>query len=157
MAAHIRRKIAVIGLDGASFDLIKPWAEAGFLPHFAKILSKGTNGILKSVIPPNTAPAWSTLYTGKNPAKHGLFDFIALRPNSYDIVPTSFADNKAQAFWEIIGYFGKRVAIFNTPFTYPPKRINGILVSGLQTPPQAKDYTYPEGLKQEIDELVKDS
>lgn len=155
MATDSRRKIAVIGLDGASFDLIKPWAQAGFLPNFSRILTHGASGILKSVIPPNTAVAWSTLYTGKNPAKHGLFDFIALRPDSYDIAPSSFADNKAQTFWELISYSGRKVAIFNTPFTYPLKRINGILVSGLQTPPQAQDYTYPDKLKQEMDELVK--
>jgi len=147
-------RIVIIGLDGASFDLIGPWVKQGFLPNFEKILNCGVHGRLKTVMAPHTAPAWSTLYTGKNPGKHGVFDFIKMHQDSYDIVPTSFSDIKTQTFWEIAGSSGKRVAILNAPLTYPAKDINGISISGLQTPPDAQDFTYPKGLKEEIDKLT---
>jgi predicted AlkP superfamily phosphohydrolase/phosphomutase len=31
----------IIGLDGATFDLIKPWSELGYLPTFKKIMAQG--------------------------------------------------------------------------------------------------------------------
>ncbi|MFC1631545.1 alkaline phosphatase family protein [Candidatus Omnitrophota bacterium] len=150
----MKRKVAIIGLDGASLELIKTWAAAGHLPNFQKVLSQGASGKLESVFPPHSAPAWSTLYTGKNLGKHGLFDFIALRQNTYDILPTSFADNKAQTFWDLASLAGKSCVALNLPLTYPPRPLNGIFVSGLQTPAGVSDFTYPQGLKKELDALT---
>ena len=31
-------KVLVIGLDGATFDLIKPWAAEGFLPTLRRLM-----------------------------------------------------------------------------------------------------------------------
>ena len=50
-------KVLVIGLDGATFDLIKPWAAEGRLPTLRRLLEKGAHGSLRSTIPPMTGPA----------------------------------------------------------------------------------------------------
>ncbi|MEJ2559378.1 MAG: alkaline phosphatase family protein, partial [Anaerolineae bacterium] len=63
----------VIGLDGASFSLLRPLMECGQMPFLAKLASAGASGILRSTLPPVTAPAWASFLTGKNPGKHGLF------------------------------------------------------------------------------------
>src|SRR5512139_2262734 len=69
-------KLIIIGLDGATFDLIKPWAAEGKLPTLARLMHDGVTGDLESTLPPVTSPAWPTFMTGKNPGKHGVFDFI---------------------------------------------------------------------------------
>ena len=68
-------RLLVLGLDGATFDLMLPWAKDGTLPTFSKVLGEGVWGYLDSVPNMNTAPAWTTFMTGKNPGKHGVFWF----------------------------------------------------------------------------------
>ncbi len=75
-------KLLIIGLDGATFDLIQPWAQEGKLPHLARLLEEGVHGTLRSTIPPMSPPAWTSFVTGKNPGKHGIFDFTARQPGS---------------------------------------------------------------------------
>ena len=65
----------LLGLDGATFDLLLPWIKQGKLPHMEKLLKDGVIAELESTIPCTTPVAWSTVFTGKNPGKHGIFDF----------------------------------------------------------------------------------
>jgi predicted AlkP superfamily phosphohydrolase/phosphomutase len=44
-------KILVIGLDGATLDLVVPWAQQGKLPALARIMERGVYGRLLSVMP----------------------------------------------------------------------------------------------------------
>lgn len=71
-------KVAVIGLDGATFDLLNPWINQGKLPTFKKLMDMGCWGPLESTLPPLSPPAWTSFMTGKNPGKHGIFDFILI-------------------------------------------------------------------------------
>ncbi len=70
------KKVLVIGLDGATWDLIKPWVNEGKLPAFRKLMSEGAYGTLKTTIPPITIPAIPSFMTGKNPGKHGITCFV---------------------------------------------------------------------------------
>ncbi len=71
--ARMHTKLLVIGLDGATLDLIQPWVKAGKLPTFARLLNNGTHGRLRTAPNTDTAPAWTMFATGLNPATHGLF------------------------------------------------------------------------------------
>jgi len=33
--------LIILGLDGATFDLIRPWAEAGYLPTLRDLIQRG--------------------------------------------------------------------------------------------------------------------
>ena len=66
----------VIGLDGATFDVIRPLVHNGKLPTIERLMKNGVYGDLISTIPPVTSPAWPSFMTGKNPGKHGVFDFV---------------------------------------------------------------------------------
>src|SRR5204863_625770 len=88
MGSHV----FVIGLDGATFDLIHPFIAQGYLPNLQSLISKGSSSELSSTIPPVTASAWTSFMTGKNPGKHGLFDFMQRRKDSYDLAPVSSFD-----------------------------------------------------------------
>ncbi len=133
-------KVLVIGLDGATFDLIRPWAAEGKLPTFARLMDKGTWGDLASTVPPVTSPAWPTFSTGKNPGKHGVFDYIRPRQGQFDLVNASAIDSPM--LWEVLSGKGKRVGVMNVPVTYPPRPVNGFLIAGLLSPSRA-NFTYP--------------
>ena len=68
-------KAVIIGLDAATWTLIRPWMAEGGMPNLAKLINAGVSGTLQSVLPPITPPAWTSFMTGKNPGKHGIFLF----------------------------------------------------------------------------------
>ena len=146
-------RVWVIGLDGATFDLIQPWVDQGLLPTFAQLMQEGTWGDVESTIPPITGPAWSSFMTGTNPGKHGVFDWTYRRKNSYDFPPVS-ADNCLQpTLWRIASEAGKRVLVLNVPMTYPVEEVNGKLVAGM---PAIDIITYPDELSNWIKEHIPD-
>jgi predicted AlkP superfamily phosphohydrolase/phosphomutase len=147
-------KVFVLGLDGATLDLIAPWVKQGELPTFARLMREGACGELTTVIPPMTAPAWTTFMTGKNPGQHGIIDFVRRRPGSYDIRPVNASDRQARSIWDIAGAAGRRVGAINVPMTYPPEPMNGYMVTGLLTPSRESRYTYPPELAGELDRAV---
>lgn len=147
-------KVLLIGLDGATFDLIHPFIARGYLPHLHALMERGSWGELSSTIPPVTASAWTSFMTGKNPGKHGLFDFMQRRPHTYDLAPVSSFDRDGKAVWEIAGEYGKRAIVMGVPVTYPPTPLNGLMITGMLTPRGARDYTYPSALKDEIARAV---
>ena len=63
--------VLVLGLDGATFDLMLPWVEEGHLPHLRQLLREGAWSRLRSTIPPITPCAWSSFMTGTNPVSAG--------------------------------------------------------------------------------------
>ena len=142
--------IFCIGLDGATFDLIKPFIAQGKLPTFHKLMQQGAWSELRSTVPPVTAAAWSSFMTGKNPAAHGLFDFMRRRADSYDLVPVSARERDGKAVWDLIGESGKRVIVMNVPVTWPPAPVNGVLITGMLTPRDTPHYTYPPELADEL-------
>lgn len=142
--------LLVIGLDGATFDLIHPFIAQGYLPNLKELMARGVWSELGSTVPPVTASAWTSFMTGKNPGAHGLFDFMQRRPNSYDLTPVSSADRDGKAVWEVAGDAGLRSIVMGVPVTYPPTPLEGLMVTGMLTPRGAPDYTYPAALADEL-------
>ncbi|MBI5034116.1 MAG: alkaline phosphatase family protein [Chloroflexi bacterium] len=149
-------KVIVIGLDGATFDLIKPFIAQGKLPTFKKLMDSSAFSELRSTVPPVTASAWSSFMTGKNPGAHGLFDFMQRREGSYDLAPVSVRDRDGKAVWDLIGDAGGKVIVMNVPVTWPPQPVNGLLVTGMLTPRNADNYTYPKELAEELRRAIGD-
>jgi predicted AlkP superfamily phosphohydrolase/phosphomutase len=144
----------VIGLDGATFDLIRPWATAGHLPTLGRLMSEGASGDLQSTIPPMTAPAWTSFITGENPGRHGLYDWIYRHEDSYAVSPVTARHCTEPTLWALLGAAGQRVCVFNVPMTYPPQPVNGLMVSGLPAPSVRAGITYPPELLAEIEAQV---
>jgi predicted AlkP superfamily phosphohydrolase/phosphomutase len=147
-------RVMIIGLDGATWDALDPWIKDGSLPNLAKLRQSGSWGALLSSIPPITPAAWSTFMTGKRPGKHGVFHFIKLFEDN------SFSDGKPElvnarslrssTLWDIMGHNGRQVVLINVPMTYPPRPVNGVMITGLLTPKNASVFTYPPELSKEI-------
>jgi len=144
------KKVIVIGLDGVTWDLIKPWAKEGKLPTLKKLMESGVYCDLESTIPPLTAPAWVSFATGKNPGKHGCYDFILPRKSLNDMKPITTKDIHGKTFYEILYENGKKCIIINLPGSYPP-RIKEIVITSLLT--QGNNFIFPPNLVTEIPEL----
>jgi len=144
------RRVIVIGLDGATFDILQPWMEAGHLPVLKRLMDQGASGPLRSTIHPLTACAWNSFITGVNPGKHGVFDFTRRKLGSYDLELVNAHSRHAPSLWRLLSDAGRTVGVVNVPMTYPPEPVNGYLVSGIDTPDLSSPYTYPAELAQEI-------
>lgn len=142
------RRVFVLGLDGATYDLIRPWVDEGHLPNFQCLLRDGASGDLETVIPPYTPVAWPSFMTGMNPAKHGIFDFM-YRDDKDGRFNVSFYNRshiRAEPFWHILNSHGRHTGVINVPMTFPPEPVDGFMISGLGTPSQEATYTYPSSL-----------
>lgn len=144
-------KILVVGLDGATFKLIKTWLEAGKLPFLSKLMADGAYGNLETVFPVLSPIEWACFYTGKNPAKLGVFALSFIDEVRY-ASQMNASDINSLTLWGILSRYGKRVGVVNIPSTYPPEPVNGFMISGFLTPTSRNDYFYPS----EIGEYMSD-
>lgn len=144
------RKVLLIGLDGATLDLIGPWVREGRLPTFKRIMNKGVYGELKSIHPLITPMVWTSAMSGKNPGKHGIFEFTRRKEGSYGFRPVTLSDRKTKVVWNLLSEAGKRVIIVNDPVTYPAEKVNGIHITGNLSPSLGSDFVYPKSLREEI-------
>ncbi|MEE8402896.1 MAG: alkaline phosphatase family protein, partial [Candidatus Hydrothermarchaeaceae archaeon] len=144
-------KTLVIGLDGGTFDIIKPLIKEGKLPNISRIMDNGAHGILKSTTPPVTPVAWASFMTGVNPGKHGIFDFIEQKADSYDLTWSKMS-TRYKTLWSLISDAGKKAIVVNVPMTYPPEKINGIMISGMGTPGADSDFVHPQKLRETLNE-----
>jgi predicted AlkP superfamily phosphohydrolase/phosphomutase len=151
-----KRKVFILGLDGATFDLIDPLLEKGELPNLASIIHDGVRAKLNSTILSHSPPAWTSFATGKNPGKHGILGFTRMSPNSYSLELIYGSHNRAKTLWEVLSEKGKRVVVMNIPMTYPPKSVNGLLISGLDAPSTSSNFTFPPELREEILKVAPD-
>ncbi len=148
-------RLVLFGMDGATFDVIGPAIEAGKLPTIGHLMKKGSYRTLRSVIPPLTAPAWSSIMTGVNPGKHGIFEFSALEENSYNTRIVTSVDRKANAIWQLLNQAGLTVGVLNVPLTYPPEEIDGWMISGMMGAPKFNEAACsPPELYREVQRLV---
>lgn len=138
----MNNKLVIIGLDGATFDIIKPLAGKGKLPFLQRIMQEGVSGILRSTQPPVTAPAWTSFTTGKNPGKHGLFDFKKINVSG-GMELTYSTDCQSATLWDYLTEANLRVLLVNIPLTYPPRPVNGVCIAGFPVP-RNSSYVYPE-------------
>ncbi|MGD2175365.1 MAG: alkaline phosphatase family protein [Candidatus Brocadiaceae bacterium] len=142
--------LIIIGIDGATFDLMEPWVEAGSLPVIGRLMAEGTYGDLISTYPPLTAPAWSSFMTGANPGRHGVFDFLTSDLDSENVVDARAL--RLPTVWHLLSGVDRRVGVVNVPVTYPPSALNGKVITGTLSSSDPDRSAYPVGLIQELEE-----
>jgi predicted AlkP superfamily phosphohydrolase/phosphomutase len=146
-------KVLIIGLDGATWDIIEPLVEEGKLSTFKKLMTNGVWGKLEATIPPVTGPSWVSFSTGMNPGKTGVFDFLVREERCVDLTPMSSEMLKGRAFWDCLSSQGYKVGILDFPMLYPPYEINGFMISGTGAP-RIQNITFPKELRNEIDKAT---
>lgn len=144
-------RLLIIGLDGATFDLIRPWIARGKLPNIARLTAQGSSARLRSVPNQNSAPAWSSYATGKNPGKHGVYYFDERIEGTYNKRYLNGGFRQAESWWSIASRAGKTVAVINVPMTYPAERVRGVMLAGLDAPGiDSPGFCYPPELIREL-------
>jgi predicted AlkP superfamily phosphohydrolase/phosphomutase len=142
-------KVLLVGIDAASPRLIEKWIDK--LPNLKNLERTGTHGVLTSIVPPSSVPAWQCLATGKNPAKIGVFGFSYIGRDRR--LKQGRTTPELGCIWDLCSRKGLRVGVFNVPGTFPPYPLNGFMVSGFPTPP-GKTWANPEDLMRRLDASV---
>lgn len=146
----LAQRVLIVGLDGATFDILNPLMAAGRMPNLKHLVDTGTSGILDSTKPPITPAAWTTFMTGKGPGRHGIVDFEKYDVRTNQLSFNSTYEIREKTIWEILSEKGFRVGSINLPMTYPPRKVNGFMISGFETPSTDTEFTWPPELKGEI-------
>jgi len=151
MSERNKEKVFVIGLDGATLDLLTPLMDEGRMPFLSHLIGQGVLGELETTYPPVTAPAWASFQTGKNPGKHGIYEFLYREKGTVDHVPVNAKMLGGKTLWQLLSEAGKRVGIVNVPLTYPPSEVNGFMIGDFLTPQGARDFSHPPQLVEELE------
>jgi len=142
------KRVIMIGLDGATWEIINQLSATGILPTFKNLLRNGVHGNLKSCIPPVTFPAWKCLSTGKRPEKLGVFWWSKINVQQESVVFHSSLSFNDREIWDYLEDFDYTSGIIGMPTTYPPKRVNGFMIS--EYSPKEEGFAYPKGLEKEL-------
>lgn len=140
----------MIGLDGATFDVIDPLLREGKLPHLAKLIDRGSSGVLESILPPISPPSWTTATTGVNPGKHNIYDFFHYSKSTGKALLTSSKERHAKPIWKVLNEQGRRTGMINIPMTFPPDSVAGFMISGFPFGEATTGYTYPPDLEPKL-------
>jgi predicted AlkP superfamily phosphohydrolase/phosphomutase len=149
-------RVLVIGLDGATWTNLVPLAERGEMPTLRRLMSEGAWGNLNSTIPALTPPAWTSLVTGTNPGKHGIYHFRHTPPGDYyqRRLNTS-RDIHSPTLWQRLGAHGKQVGVINVPLSHPVYPVNGFMTSDAFAP-EPVVRTHPPELTAELKDYIVD-
>jgi len=126
-----RVRTLLIGIDGATFDVLDPLMRAGDMPFLASFLAQGVRANLRTIVPALTPPAWTSLMTGRKPGQHGVFDFFRMESEeSRHIRFFTSRDVACDTIWSLASNAGLRVTSLNYPSMFPPPAVNGFVVPG---------------------------
>jgi len=147
-------RLLIIGLDGATFAILDPLLDTGRMPNLKRFMTDGVWGVLESTQPPITPAAWTTFMTGKGPGRHGILDFETYDATTHTLTFNSTYEIREKTLWQLLSEKGLRVGSLNVPMTYPPKPVNGFMISGFETPSIDAQFTWPPELKDEIFRVI---
>lgn len=145
------KKVILLGIDGATWTIIDKYLNEGYLPNFSYIINNGSKGTLMSTFPMVTLPAWTSIFTGVNPGKHGITDFIISERDQFRLAMSK--DRKVDSLWKILSRRNMRCIVLNDPTIFPPEKINGIMTTGMTTPPNST-YVHPPEMVHEIEKIA---
>jgi predicted AlkP superfamily phosphohydrolase/phosphomutase len=149
--ARPRRRVLVIGLDGAPPELLFG-KFASSLPNLRRLLERGVHALFRTTDPPVSVPAWPVMFTGVDPGTLGIYGFRHRIPQTYNDFYVPRSDQlPVPTLWTYASSLGYRVAVIGMPVGYPPPKLNGVAISDFLTPRQARDYVYPPELRDEIE------
>jgi predicted AlkP superfamily phosphohydrolase/phosphomutase len=144
----------VIGLDCATPQLVfDRWRDD--LPNIRSLMESGVWGKLRSTDPPITVPAWMSMMTSKDPGRLGFYGLRNRVDYSYDKMSTANSTFvKEPTVWDILSERGKKVILIGVPQTYPPRPVNGEMVTCFLTPSTDKQFTYPASFRDEVQRVT---
>lgn len=131
------RKMALIGLDSATLDLLERFGDQGRLPNVSRLMQNGVTFEAFPALPAGTAMNWTTIVTGAYVGTHGVTAMTLHRPGGpLDKLESAFFsyECKAERLWEVGDRCGKRSILLKYPCSWPPTVKNGVQVEGFAEP-----------------------
>lgn len=121
-------KVIVIGVDGMDSGLVDRFLSD--MPNLGEMRRKGPEVKMESIFPPDTTPAWASIYTGLNPASHGVINFVNMADRSGGYKPFKHKDQylRGRAFWDIASEHGKKVCVILPSNIYPGWPVRGVMI-----------------------------
>ena len=126
-----KRKILLIGWDGADWKYINPLIDQGLMPNLQKLIEGGSMGRLATLDPPLSPTLWTSIATGKRPYKHGIHGFTEPDPSGEGIRPIYITNRKCKAIWNILTQHKLKTHVVGWWPSHPAEPINGVMVSNL--------------------------
>lgn len=118
------RRIVVLGIDGATWNVITPLVERGLMPNLHRLMTEGSYGELMSDEAARSPVVWTTIFSGFPPEIHGV--------NRWE---TSLSTNRrVKALWNIVNEYGKAAVVVNVPGSFPAEQVQGSMISGFPVP-----------------------
>lgn len=148
-------KLFILGLDSAAPQLVFD-KYRNSLKNIRYVMEAGVYGKLTSTCPPVTVPAWMSMFSGKDPGELGFYGFIDRK--SYEYMDDQLINSnsvKDKLVWDYLAAENYKTVVIGVPQTYPPRSINGIMVSSFLTPDKDFPYTYPDDIKIELDRIAE--
>ncbi|PSP72390.1 phosphodiesterase [Halobacteriales archaeon QS_3_64_16] len=141
----------LLGIDAACAPVLSELLDRGAeVPTLRELLEEGASGPLESQIPPWTASAWPSMFTGTNPGKHGIFSFLVFEGYDWDVVNASHC--REPTLWELLDVRGLTSVVVNVPVTHPPNSFSGALLPGYTAPEDPEGH--PEGITEDVREEI---
>ena len=127
-------RVLILGLDGATWSVLDPLRARGLMPNLDALLARSALGTLRSTIPPVTTAAWTTMMTGCDPSRHGVFDHRYYDAASGQMKVNHSGRARVPSVWSLLSDAGRSVAVLNLPGNFPPRPVRGVAVSGMDAP-----------------------
>lgn len=141
------KRTVLFGLDGATYTVLDDLIQRGVMPYLGAFVREGAKGILESVTPPLTPPAWTTLVTGRSPGQHGIAGFFQYAaPDSSSLQITSSRSVHCETIWSLVNRYGMRAGSLNFVLHAPPPRFDGFVVPGWTPWRWLGRFSRPQGL-----------
>lgn len=143
-------RLVVIGIDGMDSGLIEGLGDS--LPNISRLKRSCSPVQMRSVFPPDSPTAWTSIYTGLNPAKHGVITFRDPKTKK-GVGEHTGARIGGKTFWDVAGRDNRKVCVLFPHMGYPVWQVNGIMV-GRTTEVDIREYdiqSYPQGVLSKLD------
>src|SRR5688572_9116188 len=145
-------KVFLLGLDGATWDIFGPLADSGRLPNLDRLRKEGVGGTLRSIFPPLSPVAWTSVMTGQNSGRHGVFEFLEYEHDPLGGRVNSSRAIRSELVWEIAGRHGKATVAGAVPMSYPHRKAPGFYLGDFLSPPDAPDFASDPALFAELEQ-----
>jgi tetratricopeptide (TPR) repeat protein len=139
------RRVLVVGLDGADWQLLDGYRTAGAMPELDRLVREGRSGVLRSLVPPLSPLVWTTIATGTSPLQHRILDFTRFDPATGRREPITSDERRAKAVWEMAGESERDVAVFGLWATHPAEPVRGLMISDRLFSFQRQEAQAPAG------------
>jgi predicted AlkP superfamily phosphohydrolase/phosphomutase len=142
-----------IGLDGATFSILDGLMEDGTMPALSRLAADGVRADLLSTPNPLTPAAWTSMMTGCNPGRHGIYDFLHVThadDGPPDCRIATSLNVGCETVWALASRQGRSVISLNFPLMFPPPQVNGFVVPGFVPPRHLRRFVHPPALYEKL-------